>query len=94
MTEGFKPTRQVPGVYHQTLGELTITAVNDGYLPASFDYVTHIDPAEGSKLLAANFRTDPPRITVNAFAIHTPQGIVLIDSLGPAGVAPFIYFQF
>ncbi len=80
MSEGFKPTKQVPGVYHQALGELTITAVNDGYLPASFDYVTNIDPAEGSRLLAAGFRADPPRITVNAFAVHTPGGVVMIDS--------------
>ena len=74
------PTKQVPGIYHHSLGDLTITAVNDGYLPFSFDYATHIDPSEASKLYAANFRTDPPRATVNTFAISTPQGVVLIDS--------------
>jgi glyoxylase-like metal-dependent hydrolase (beta-lactamase superfamily II) len=88
MTEGFKPTKQVPGVYHQTLGDLTITAINDGYLPASFDYINNIDPAEGSKLLAAGFRADPPRFTVNAFVVHTPSGIVLIDSGCGPGMGP------
>ena len=80
MSAASHPTRQVPGIYHHSLGDLTIAAVNDGYLPFSFDYVTHIDPPEASKLYAASFRTDPPRITVNAFAINTPQGVVLIDS--------------
>ncbi len=80
MTAALKATKQVPGVYHHSLGDLTITALNDGYLPFSFDYVTHIKPAEASKLYAAMFRTDPPRITVNAFAVYTPEGVVLIDS--------------
>ena len=40
----------------------------------------HIDPSEASRLYAASFRSDPPRITVTAFAIHTPEGAVLIDS--------------
>jgi glyoxylase-like metal-dependent hydrolase (beta-lactamase superfamily II) len=75
-----QPTTQVPGLYRHRLGEFTITAINDGYLQAAFEYVTHIDPAEGSKRLAAGFRADPPRITISAFAVHTPKGIVLIDS--------------
>lgn len=80
MTAALKPTKQVPGVYHNSLGDLIVTALNDGYLPFSFDYVTHIKPVEASNLYATAFRTDPPRLTVNAFAIHTPEGVVLIDS--------------
>ncbi len=74
------PIRQVPGIYHHGLGDLTITAINDGYLPFSFDYATHISSPGASKLYAASFRTDPPRVTVNAFAIRAPQGVILIDS--------------
>ncbi len=86
MTPTSTPTKQVPGLYHHRLGDLTITAVNDDYLPFSFDYVTHIDPPEAAKLSAAAFRIDPPRLTVNAFAIHTPEGVVLVDSGGGAMV--------
>lgn len=80
MIAAVSPTKQVPGIYHHSLGDLTITAVNDGYLPFSFGYATHMEPLEASKLYAASFRTDPPRVTVNAFAVHTPEGVVLIDS--------------
>lgn len=75
-----KPTRQAAGVHHRTLGDFVVTVVNDGVLQASLDLVTGIDRAEAASRLAASFRADPPRITINAFAVHTPRGVVLIDS--------------
>lgn len=80
MTAASQPANQVGGVYHHRLGDFAITALNDGYLPFSFDYVTQIDPAEASQLSAAAFSADPPRVTVGAFAVHTPSGVVLIDT--------------
>ena len=80
MTLASHPANQVPGVYHHRLGDFTVTALNDGYLPFSFDYVTQIDPAEAAQRSAAAFSADPPRAAVNAFAVHTPGGVVLIDT--------------
>ena len=80
MIAASKPAEQVPGFYRHNLGDLTITAVNDGYLPFSFEYLTHMTPAAASAAYAAAFRIDPPRITVGAFALHTPDGVMLIDT--------------
>ena len=80
MTAAPNVAKQVPGVYHHRVGDLTVTALNDGYLPLSFDYATRITSAEASEMYASTFRADPPRTTVNAFAVHTPDGVVLVDS--------------
>jgi len=85
MTATFKPTHQAPGVHHRTVGEVVVTALNDGMFEASFDWLTNIDAAEPPALHAASFRAIPPRITVNAFLAHLPDGtqnerLVLVDS--------------
>ena len=89
MTSAFRPTRQAPGVHHRFLGEMVVTALNDGVLDAGFDWLTHIDPAEPPALHAASFRAVPPRISVNAFLLHVGERLVLVDSgcggnMGPA----------
>ncbi len=89
MTTAFRPTRQVPGVHHRHVGEVVVTALNDGLLDASFDWLTHIDPAEPPALHAASFRAVPPRISINAFLLHLGERLVLVDSgcggnMGPA----------
>ena len=75
-----RPTHQAAGVHHRSVGDFVVTVLNDGFLQASLDLVTGIDKPTASGLLAASFRADPPRITINAFAVHTPRGVVLIDS--------------
>jgi glyoxylase-like metal-dependent hydrolase (beta-lactamase superfamily II) len=85
MTSAFRPTRQVPGVHHRAVGEVLVTALNDGMFEASFEWLTNIDPAEPAPLHAASFRAIPPRITVNAFLLHLGEQVVLVDS-GCGGV--------
>nr|WP_246732893.1 MBL fold metallo-hydrolase [Methylobacterium sp. BTF04] len=64
-----------------TLGDLTITVMNDGYLQGSLDLVTGIDKDEAGSLQAAGFRAHDPRITLNAFLITGPgRKPVLIDT--------------
>jgi glyoxylase-like metal-dependent hydrolase (beta-lactamase superfamily II) len=88
MTSVFRPTRQAPGVHHRFVGEVVVTALNDGVLDASFDWLTHIDPAVPPALHAASFRAVPPRITVNAFLMHLGERLVLVDSGCGGGMGP------
>lgn len=59
----------LPGVLRWTLGDLTVTALNDGYLQGSLGLVTGIAEEEAGALQAAGFRASDPRITLNAFLI-------------------------
>src|SRR5208282_2754715 len=88
MTTAFRPTRQAPGVHHRSVGEMVVTALNDGMLDASFDWLTHIDPAEPPALHAASFRAIPPRITINAFLLQLGERLVLVDSGSGAFLGP------
>jgi glyoxylase-like metal-dependent hydrolase (beta-lactamase superfamily II) len=72
-------------VHHHTVGEVVVTALNDGMFEASFDWLTNIDPAEPPALHEATFRAIPPRITVNAFLVQIGERLVLVDS-GCGGV--------
>jgi len=65
-----------------------VTALNDGVLDASFDWLTHIDPAEPPALHAVSFRAVPPRITVNAFLLHLGERLVLVDGGCGGGMGP------
>ncbi|WP_336487238.1 MBL fold metallo-hydrolase [Methylobacterium nigriterrae] len=78
MAEGSKA---LPGALRWSLGDLTVTVLNDGYLQGSLDLVTGIPKAEAGKLQAAGFRAEAPRITLNAFLITGPgRKPVLIDT--------------
>lgn len=86
MTDCAKP---LPGILRWNLGDLTVTALNDGWFEAPLEaLVTGIDFAEASRLQAAGFRSATPRVTLNAFLV-TGHGRkpLLIDSgygrLGP-----------
>ncbi|KQU04979.1 MBL fold metallo-hydrolase [Methylobacterium sp. Leaf469] len=78
MSNGSSP---LPGVLRWTLGDLTVTVLNDGYLPGSLDLVVGIDTDEAGSLQAAGFRARDPRITLNAFLITGPgRAPILIDT--------------
>jgi glyoxylase-like metal-dependent hydrolase (beta-lactamase superfamily II) len=85
MTTAFRPTHQTPGVHHRNVGEVVVTALNDGMFEASFDWLTNIDAADPPALHQASFRAIPPRITVNAFLAQLGERLVLVDS-GCGGV--------
>lgn len=92
---GSKP---LPGVLRWNLGDLTVTALNDGWFQASLDLVTGIGKDEAAELQRAGFRTEQPKITLNAFLIEgAGRKPVLVDTgygasapvetLGRAGTA-------
>ena len=66
---GSKP---LPGVLRWNLGDLTVTALNDGWFQASLDLVMGISKEEAGRLQVAGFRTEQPKITLNAFLITGP----------------------
>jgi glyoxylase-like metal-dependent hydrolase (beta-lactamase superfamily II) len=88
MSQPYVPTKQVPGVFHLRLGDLTVTALNDGFLPASLDLATGIEKDEAAALERGSFRPEQLRITVSAFVVSGRNGTVLIDSGATNAMAP------
>lgn len=75
-----RPTEQVPGYYRCRIGDIVVTALNDGALAEPADVLTGIDAAGAAAILTAAFRPPTPLITVNAFLVQTPAHSVLIDT--------------
>ena len=36
---------QIPGVYRRRIGDIVVTAISDGYLDASYEFMRNIAPA-------------------------------------------------
>ena len=78
MADGTQP---LPGVLRWNLGDLTVTAINDGWFQGSLDLATNIDTAEAGALQRAGFRSEAPKVTLNAFLVTGPgRRPVLIDT--------------
>jgi glyoxylase-like metal-dependent hydrolase (beta-lactamase superfamily II) len=78
----------LPGVLRWNLGDLTVTALNDGWFQGSLDLVTGLDKAEAGRLQVAGFRPEQPVVTLNAFLITgAGRKPVLIDT-GYGGFGP------
>ncbi|GJE60103.1 MBL fold metallo-hydrolase [Methylobacterium trifolii] len=78
MADGAKA---LPGVLRWTVGDLTVTALNDGWFQGSLDLVTGISHAEAGALQRTGFRTEAPKVTLNAFLVTGPgREPVLIDT--------------
>src|SRR5262245_36901367 len=73
------PEKQVPGVYHRRIGDIVVTALSDGYVDASYT-VMRIAPEDAEAILARHFRPSPPRIAVNAFAVHSGGQLALVET--------------
>jgi glyoxylase-like metal-dependent hydrolase (beta-lactamase superfamily II) len=82
------PTRQAPGLYHHRVGDITVTAMNDGQFEAAFAYLTHIPENEAAALHHAAFRAIPPRISIACFLVQTGTQTILVDSGCGAAMGP------
>ena len=69
-----------PGIYHRQIGDITVTALNDGAFEAQTAYIAGVPAAECEALLHAGFRAVPPRITISAFMLTIAGKRVLVDS--------------
>lgn len=73
------PEKQIPGVYHRRVGDITVTGISDGYLDGNLDVLRNIEKEEARQILADNFR--PARRTaVNCFVIHTAGRRILVET--------------
>jgi len=92
MSRAPKPTQQSPGVHHLAIGDIVVTALNDGMLGDPtfnfFDVVTNLRRSEAEALHRATFRALPPRLVVNAFLLHLPDRLVLVDGGCGAAMGP------
>jgi glyoxylase-like metal-dependent hydrolase (beta-lactamase superfamily II) len=74
------PDQQVPGVYRRRIGDIVVTALSDGYLDADVSVLQRISRAEIDQILSETFRPSPPRLSVNAFLIHSRGRVALIET--------------
>jgi glyoxylase-like metal-dependent hydrolase (beta-lactamase superfamily II) len=84
-----RPTTQSPGIHHKRVGDVVVTAINDGMFEGSFALLANFPAAEAEALHHAAFRAIPPRFVINCYLIQTVGRLVLVDSgfggaIGPA----------
>jgi glyoxylase-like metal-dependent hydrolase (beta-lactamase superfamily II) len=89
-----KPAQQPPGVHHFAIGDVVVTALNDGMIGDAtfnfFDFVTNLSKDAAEALHRAAFRVVPPRLAVNAFLLYLPDRIVLVDGGCGATMGPTV----
>lgn len=73
------PQTQIAGVYHRRVGDITITAISDGFLDGNLDVLKNIEQEDARKILSESFR--PARRTaVNCFLIWTAGRLALMET--------------
>jgi len=95
--------QQAAGFCHRRVGDILVTALNDGHQDAPLTTMAGIATEEAAALLQAAFRPVPRRTAVNGFLIRSGGRIALVDTgcgpikpttgrlaanLAAAGVAP------
>ncbi len=85
MTQTPRPSHQVPGIHHKKVGDMLVTALNDGMFEGSFAMLEGFDTGSAEALHRERFRAVPPRLAVNSFLIQTDDRTILVDS-GCGGV--------
>ena len=77
---------QAPGFYRMMLGDIEITALNDGTLDLQpKQLLTNTTQQEVGKLLDKGFQKDVVQTSVDGYLINTGSKLVLIDA-GAAGL--------
>lgn len=64
----------------QQVGDLTITAISDGYLAASLDLLSNIDPADASRMQENAGINDQASIHINCYLVRGGGRTILIDA--------------
>lgn len=73
------PAQQIPGLYHRRIGDITVTAVSDGFLDGNLEVLRNISQDEARDILTASFR--PARRTaVNCFLIYSAGRLALVET--------------
>jgi glyoxylase-like metal-dependent hydrolase (beta-lactamase superfamily II) len=82
------PTTQSSRVYHKKIGDVVVTAINDGMFEGAFEMLAGFPTAEAEALHKAVFRAIPPRLVVNCFLIQTGERLALVDSGFGGAIGP------
>jgi glyoxylase-like metal-dependent hydrolase (beta-lactamase superfamily II) len=75
-------------IHHTRVGDITVTALNDGMLQASTDFLAGCSAADAETLLRAGFRKSPPIITVTSFLLTIGGKHVLVDAGSGTAMGP------
>ncbi|MDR3098634.1 MAG: MBL fold metallo-hydrolase [Paraburkholderia sp.] len=76
------PHPEFPG---QQVGDFTITAISDGYLTASLDFLSNIEAAEASRMQRDAGQQEPAAVHINCYVVRRAGRTILIDS-GAGGI--------
>jgi glyoxylase-like metal-dependent hydrolase (beta-lactamase superfamily II) len=69
----------------QRAGDFTITAISDGYLTASLDFLSNIDPSEASRMQSDAAQKEPSAVHINCYVVQGAGRTILIDG-GAGGI--------
>lgn len=69
----------------QRIGDFTITAISDGYLTASLDFLSNIDPSEASRMQSDAGQQEPSAVHINCYLVRGAGRTILIDG-GAGGI--------
>src|SRR3954454_3174664 len=74
-----QPAQQIPGVYHRKIGDITVTAISDGYLDGTLDVMRNVDVDRARQILTDAFRP-ARRTSVNTFLVHSKGRTAIVDT--------------
>ena len=67
------------------IGDMTVTAISDGYLSASLSLLSHIDAIEASRMLDDAGVKEHSAVHINCYLVRNGKSTILIDS-GAGGI--------
>lgn len=79
---------QSSGFYRRRVGDVVVTAINDGAFDLPLGAMRGIDPENASAMLQEAFRAPTQRTSVNAFLIQGNGATVLIDTGAGGAMGP------
>ncbi len=71
---------QPSGVHHTAIGDIVVSAVNDGVHQSSFDDLVTSDRAACESAHLGEFRRAPPWLTISGFVIRSGDRLLLVDA--------------
>lgn len=75
------PKGQIPAVYHRQIGDVTVSAISDGYLMGALDVLQNIEAEDAQRLIVEAFGPAVGRKTaVNTFLIYAKGRLALVDT--------------
>ena len=69
----------------QQAGDFTVTAISDGYLTASLDLLSNIDPGDASRMQEDAGQKEPAAVHINCYLVRGAGRTILIDG-GAGGI--------